>query len=142
MWSNRFGSLTVVRRLTRRRGSAPTCCAACRRRRLFFKISAGRRSQPAPATDFGALYLGLSFFLILAALLLTVLLFVFGVEQREVGALLALGTGLATRHVLAAAALPAALERCRRRLRRRGAAGLDLWRTPSARRRSPRLSSH
>jgi len=45
------------------------------------------------AMDFGQLFLGFSFFLIVAALLLTALLFAFGVEQRaeEVGTLLALG---------------------------------------------------
>lgn len=45
------------------------------------------------ALDFGQLFLGLSFFLIVAALLLMSLLFVFGIEQRteEVGTLLALG---------------------------------------------------
>src|SRR5207249_6199523 len=45
------------------------------------------------AMDFGQLFLGFSLFLIVAALLLTALLFAFGVEQRseEVGTLLALG---------------------------------------------------
>ena len=43
--------------------------------------------------DFGQLFLGFSFFLVLAALLLMALLFQFGLEQRaaEVGTLLALG---------------------------------------------------
>jgi putative ABC transport system permease protein len=45
------------------------------------------------AMDFGMLFLGFSLFLIAAALLLTALLFTFGVEQRrqEIGTLLALG---------------------------------------------------
>ena len=43
--------------------------------------------------DFGMLFLGFSLFLIVAALLLTALLFTFGVEQRreEIGVLIALG---------------------------------------------------
>jgi hypothetical protein len=47
----------------------------------------------APALDFGVLFLGFSLFLIAAALLLTGMLFLFGVENRasEVGLLLALG---------------------------------------------------
>ncbi|MEC8251825.1 MAG: FtsX-like permease family protein, partial [Planctomycetota bacterium] len=97
MWSNRFGSLTAVRapadaaarlRADLLRGLSPAAIG------LFFQDLRGPAlAAGAPATDFGALYLGLSFFLILAALLLTVLLFAFGVEQREgeVGALLALG---------------------------------------------------
>jgi ABC-type antimicrobial peptide transport system permease subunit len=47
----------------------------------------------AQAQDFGQLFLGFSFFLVVAALLLMALLFQFGLEQRaaEVGTLLALG---------------------------------------------------
>jgi len=46
-----------------------------------------------PTSDFGGLFLGLSFFLIIASVTLTGLLFVFGIEQRsrQVGLLLALG---------------------------------------------------
>ena len=51
-------------------------------------LAAAEQSQ-----DFGGLFLGFSFFLIAAALLLMALLFQFGIEQRatEVGTLLALG---------------------------------------------------
>jgi putative ABC transport system permease protein len=51
-------------------------------------IAASRSS-----VDFGQLFLGLSFFLIIAALVLTTLLFVFGIEQRseEIGTLKSLG---------------------------------------------------
>src|SRR6185295_4685596 len=47
----------------------------------------------AQGQDFGELFLGLSFFLIAAALILVAMLFQFGIEQRmsEVGLLLALG---------------------------------------------------
>jgi ABC-type antimicrobial peptide transport system permease subunit len=51
-------------------------------------LKAARESQ-----DFGGLFLGFSFFLIIAALLLMAMLFQFGLEQRaaEIGTLLALG---------------------------------------------------
>jgi ABC-type antimicrobial peptide transport system permease subunit len=51
-------------------------------------LAAANQSQ-----DFGGLFIGFSFFLIVAALLLMALLFQFGIEQRatEVGTLLALG---------------------------------------------------
>ena len=47
----------------------------------------------AESQDFGGLFLGFSFFLIIAALLLMAMLFQFGLEQRapEIGTLLALG---------------------------------------------------
>lgn len=97
MWANRFGTLTAVRAPA---DAAPLLRDGLLRRLppaelgLFFQDLRGPAlASGAPATDFGALYLGLSFFLIVAALLLTVLLFVFGVERRagEVGALLAVG---------------------------------------------------
>ena len=51
-------------------------------------LKAAEQSQ-----DFGGLFLGFSFFLIVAALLLMAMLFQFGLEQRtpEIGTLLALG---------------------------------------------------
>ena len=97
LWSNRFGSLTAVRaaaplaeRFTRElpRHLDPADLG------LFFQDLRGPAlAAAAPATDFGGLFLGLSFFLILAGLLLTTLLFVFGTEQRsrEIGTLLAVG---------------------------------------------------
>src|SRR6185295_10201420 len=47
----------------------------------------------AESQDFGGLFLGFGFFLIIAALLLMAMLFQFGLEQRapEIGTLLALG---------------------------------------------------
>ena len=97
LWANRFGTLTAVR--------APAAAAATLAERLprtlrpqalglyFQDLRGPALAAAAPATDFGALYLGLSSFLIFAALLLAALLFVFGVERRsgEVGALLAVG---------------------------------------------------
>jgi ABC-type lipoprotein release transport system permease subunit len=97
MWGNRFGTLTAVRVA----GAVPSELAATLRREvdpaavgLFFRDLRGPALAASnPATDFGGLFLGLSFFLIAAALLLTSMLFVFGVEARapEVGLLLALG---------------------------------------------------
>jgi len=99
MWGNRFGSLTAVRypldagpkeKLAEaiRAGLAPASLG------LFFRpVRAQALAAGTQALDFGQLFLGLSFFLIVAALLLTGLLFVLGVEQRgeEAGTLLALG---------------------------------------------------
>lgn len=102
LWSNRFGSLTAIR--------GPEALAGRVEERIlrdldpasvglyFQDIRGPALAAGTSATDFGGLFLGLSFFLILAALLLTSLLFVFGVEQRanEIGALLALGFRPAT----------------------------------------------
>jgi putative ABC transport system permease protein len=100
IWNNRFGTLTAVR------FPLPTPDARARvedRLRqalspaslgIFFTPVRQQALAASNATfDFGQLFLGFSFFLIIAALLLTALLFAFGVEQRaeEVGTLLALG---------------------------------------------------
>jgi len=93
LWSNRFGNLTAIR------FPAGTDVAAELRAKLnpatlglFFKpvreqaLAAGRESM-----DFGQLFIGFSFFLIVAALLLTAMLF--NLEQRtaEMGLLRAIG---------------------------------------------------
>src|SRR5262249_1814737 len=59
----------------------------------FEPVRAQALAAASEAQDFGGLFLGFSFFLILAALILMALLFQFGLEQRttEVGTLLALG---------------------------------------------------
>ena len=95
LWANRFGNLTSIR------FPAGTDVAAELRAKLdpaafglFFKpvrepaLSAGRESM-----DFGQLFAGFSLFLIVAALLLTAMLFVFNLEQRapETGLLRAIG---------------------------------------------------
>ena len=122
MWSNRFGNLTAVRYLLpdpisyaatnpRSLAESPDSQKSPASQReiigsaLLGKLdpaSLGLSFQPARALalaasaqsqDFGGLFLGFSFFLIVAALLLMALLFQFGIEQRatEVGTLLALG---------------------------------------------------
>ena len=119
MWANRFGQYTGVR--------FPSGVAAEIHQHLRQEIDpakAGLGFVPVreralqavgQAMDFGGLFLGMSFFLIVAALILTGLLFVFGLQQRtrELGLLQALGfrPGQVRRMVLCeagAVALPAA----------------------------------
>jgi putative ABC transport system permease protein len=106
LWGNRFGELTAVRWF------APSLAEASQRLpalsaplRAGLKPSDfGLRFEPVraqalsaaaggTAQDFGGLFIGFSFFLITSAVLLTSLLFRFGLEQRatEIGTLLALG---------------------------------------------------
>jgi ABC-type lipoprotein release transport system permease subunit len=98
-WHNRYGNLTAVR-YPWREGLAQELD-----RRLRADIdpaAVGLLLQPVrerglhagtTGTDFGELFLGLSMFLIASAVILTGLLFVFGVESRsaQVGLLLAIG---------------------------------------------------
>lgn len=98
MWGNRFGNLTSVRYPA---GTAPEGVAATLKSTLdpaavglqFQPVLAQALAASEQSQDFGQLFLGFSFFLVVAALLLMALLFQFGVEQRagEVGTLLALG---------------------------------------------------
>jgi putative ABC transport system permease protein len=98
-WKNRFGSLTAVRYPADSAGSQSieTCIHQALNPAALGIYFAPVREQALAATstalDFGQLFVAFSFFLILASLLLTALLFGFAVEQRseEVGALLALG---------------------------------------------------
>ncbi len=94
MWANRFGSLTSVRWKVEQASSLF--------QKEFDPAAAGFVFQPVReqalaavdnAMDFGQLFIGMSFFLIVAALMLTGLLFVFGLQQRaeEMGILLATG---------------------------------------------------
>ncbi|MHC4519774.1 MAG: ABC transporter permease, partial [Planctomycetota bacterium] len=99
LWRNRYGGLTAVRfpwreGVDRDVASALTGSVDPATVGLFFQpvrqrgLRAGREG-----TDFGQLFLGLSMFLIAAAVILTGLLFIFGVETRcaQVGLLLAVG---------------------------------------------------
>jgi ABC-type antimicrobial peptide transport system permease subunit len=98
MWSNRFGNLTAVRypadvsetdlRTTLLRSLNPAAAGLA-----FQPVRQQALAASAQSQDFGQLFLGFSFFLIVAALLLMALLFQFGVEKRtsEIGTLLALG---------------------------------------------------
>lgn len=99
MWGNRFGDLTAVR--CPASAITPEAAAQSLRSRLHpasmgLRVQAVREEALATsraATPFGSLFLGLSMFLVIAALLLMGLLFTFGVQQRgeEIGTLLALG---------------------------------------------------
>jgi len=99
MWANRYGNLTAVRY------PASTTSVVQISESLLKKVNpatVGLSFQPVRdrgikagggTTDFGGLFLGLSMFLIIAALILTGLIFVFGVENRsgQIGMLLAVG---------------------------------------------------
>ena len=97
IWANRFGNLTAIRFFP---GSAEPIRNAIREHLnpadfglVFRPVREEALKASTQALDFGQLFLGLSFFLIAAAVLLMGLLFVFGIEQRagQVGLLLALG---------------------------------------------------
>ncbi|HSH95989.1 MAG TPA: ABC transporter permease [Roseimicrobium sp.] len=99
LWSNRFGNLTAVRfdntgKSTNDLGTAVLAKLDPASLNLRFEpVRELAMRAGAQAQDFGGLFIGFSFFLIVAALLLTALLFQFGVEQRivETGTLLAIG---------------------------------------------------
>ncbi|MAF11802.1 hypothetical protein CMK11_15250, partial [Candidatus Poribacteria bacterium] len=104
LWAGRFGSLTSVR-LTPPEGMSTRVAADEFRRRLLARArpsDAGFAAHAVKddgleaatgATDFSGLFVGFSMFLIVAAAMLTQLLFRLGVEQRsrEIGTLLAVG---------------------------------------------------
>jgi ABC-type antimicrobial peptide transport system permease subunit len=100
MWANRFGGLTAVRFPAAGGDSAESLGERLRSRLnprdfglYFLPVRERALAAAESATDFGGLFLGLSFFLVAAALVLTGLLFALQVEQRteETGTLLALG---------------------------------------------------
>jgi ABC-type lipoprotein release transport system permease subunit len=99
LWSNRFGVYTALR-FPLAAGDAAVVADALRRavraRDLGFVIQPAQAAGLAAsreAVDFGQLFAGLSFFLIVAAVLLAALLFAFNVQQRadETATLRALG---------------------------------------------------
>ncbi len=101
MWSNRFGEYTGIRFPPGQPAATLESIGKVIQQGLD-PASLGLSFQPvreqalaasSQATDFGGLFVGFSFFLIVAALLLMALLFQFGLEQRatEIGTLLALG---------------------------------------------------
>ena len=119
LWNNRFGNLTAIR-LTGSQWTPERVEDALRQRLTpdmlglrFEDVRAAALQASDEALDFGLLFLSLSFFLLVAAVLLTGLLFVFGIDQRrrEVGLLLALGwtPGQVNRLLLAEGAVLAAV---------------------------------
>src|SRR5207253_1477869 len=98
MWSNRFGNLTSVRypATETRDALAAKVLSHLKPEEIGLQFQPVREQALAAssqAQDFGGLFIGFSFFLIIAALLLMSLLFRFSLEQRgvEIGTLLALG---------------------------------------------------
>ena len=103
MWANRYGNLTAVRYpLAVKSSNEIKKSINARILKAVDPAAIGLYFQPVrsrgikagnEATDFGQLFLGFSFFLIIAALVLMSLIFVFGVESRteQVGMLLAVG---------------------------------------------------
>jgi len=99
LWHNRFGDVTSIRYP----GAETNALAAALRPQLdpaalglfFLPVKARALAASNQAMDFGQLFIGFSFFLIIAALLLTAMLFVFNIEQRseQVGLLRAIGFG-------------------------------------------------
>lgn len=97
LWGNRFGSLTAVRFRERDREQVELALATaanpfslgCSVQMVWTNGLAASRNS----VDFSGLFLGLSFFLILAALLLTALLYSLGLETRrgQIATLRALG---------------------------------------------------
>jgi putative ABC transport system permease protein len=99
LWANRFGGLTAVR-WPQKADPSPDLAAAILARLdpaavgLVFQPVAQQGARAASqGTDFGPLFLGLSLFLIFAAVVLIGLLQAFSVEGRseQIGTLLALG---------------------------------------------------
>lgn len=102
-WANRYGNLTAVRYpwradLQEKIEADLTSRIDPATAGLFFQPVRQQGLQARrDGTDFGQLFLGLSMFLIASAVILTGLLFVFGVESRceQVGLLLAVGLPVA-----------------------------------------------
>lgn len=98
MWGNRFGDTTSIRYVG---PSEENVLADALRKHVrledlgmaFRDLQAEAESAVGDSFDFGALFASMSFFLIVSALTLAGLVFVFGIEQRssQVGLFLALG---------------------------------------------------
>jgi putative ABC transport system permease protein len=102
LWDNRFGTLTAVRYPIAGEVQALRSSLEAKLLNQLQPASVNLRFEPVremaltaagQSQDFGQLFLGFSFFLITAALLLMALLYQFSIEQRsaEIGTLLALG---------------------------------------------------
>jgi hypothetical protein len=106
MWTNRFGQSTAVRLIPANEESAsaewPNRVATNLLARLspaaiglsFQEVRGPALAASSQSQDFGGLFLGFSFFLIVAALILMALLFQFGLEQRATEVGNTIGAGL------------------------------------------------
>ena len=113
LWSNRFGSTTAVRFPE---GAEVEQVAVELRSALTLEevalqlvdVAGQASAAVAGSMDFGGLFASMSFFLVLAALVLAALLFLFGIEKRsgQIGLLMAVGlTGKQVRSVFVREAL-------------------------------------
>ena len=99
MWGNRFGDLMTVRFPESDtsegavRSALHEAVAPAQLGLIEIPVREQALDAVSQAIDLGSLFLGMSFFLIVSALILAALMFVFAVEQRasEMGTLLALG---------------------------------------------------
>ncbi|RJP29334.1 MAG: ABC transporter permease [Candidatus Omnitrophota bacterium] len=99
LWSNRYGNLTTIRWIDPQQTSTDIATQLASHLNpaalglSFLAVREQALQAVTQAMSFSPLFIGLSFFLIAAALILTMLLFVFGLEQRsrEIGVLYALG---------------------------------------------------
>ena len=103
LWGNRFGNLTALRFRPGRRqdveralDSATNLLSLGAATRPIWEDGMAASSQ---STDFGGLFLGLSFFLIAAALLLTGLLYSLGLDRRREQLVTLRAVGWRARHV-------------------------------------------
>ena len=105
IWSNRFGNLTSLRidkdnLSIIKIGQTITNELSPKSFGLFFHpVLEQAMAASAEATDFGELFIGLSFFIIAAALLLTGLLFVLGIEQRKDQTAIMLSMGFLSKQI-------------------------------------------
>lgn len=97
LWSNRYGNLTAIRYPGRNAGEIEAQLGQRLKPRdvgyYFQPVLRQGLAASQQSVDFAGLFLGLSFFIIVSALLLMGLLFAFGIEERssETGLYLALG---------------------------------------------------
>jgi len=98
LWASRFGQTTAIRIRPTAETTVQTLAQSLdldpvAQEFVFRPIKAQARKAAAGTTPFGLLFLGFSFFVIAAAVMLVVLLFRLGIEQRakQIGLLLALG---------------------------------------------------
>ena len=98
MWGNRFGDVTAIRfpAGTSRQTVESEMLAKLDPKTLgltFLPVREQALAASSQSEDFGGLFIGFSFFLVVAALILLAMLFHFGLERRatEMGLLLAVG---------------------------------------------------
>ncbi|MHC4778274.1 MAG: FtsX-like permease family protein [Planctomycetota bacterium] len=103
MWANDWGRFTAIRFEDTGRTALEKCLleklppAALGLR--FHDVRAESEKSGSSGVDFGQLFLGLSFFLIVSALILTGLLFALGLQDRSDEVALLLGVGFSPRRV-------------------------------------------